>query len=339
MTRPKHSTEHTMQLTSSEVANLWGAYIGNTMSVCVLNYFHHHVQDEEIGDVLSCALNLSKKTVATIKHIFTHENYPIPRGFTDEDVNLDAPRLYTDTFILNYLHHTTRGGFSLYTVALPSIARSDVRDFMSEAIVSLTELYNKVADVSLSKGLFVRPPHIPQPTKVEFVESKHFLAGFFGEQRPLNVLEITHLFANIQTNAIGKALIMGFSQVAQDEDVRTYFIEGKQIANKQIETFSSTLRKEYLPAPMGWDHDVMSSTIPPFSDKLMMFHVSGLNAIGVFNYGAAISGSQRHDLHVEYGRLIAEIGVYAESGVKLMIKHRWLEQTPLSANREELAKV
>lgn len=339
MNRHKHTTEHNIKLTSAEVANLWGGYIGNTMSVCVLDYFSHHVEDEEIADVLNYALTLSKKHVATIKDIFNHEKYPIPFGFTEEDVDLHAPRLFSDTFILNYLHQTTRGGFSLYTIALPNIARSDVRDFMSEVIISLTDLYNRVADVSLSKGLYIRPPHIPQPTQAEFIESKQFLAGFFGEKRPLNALEITHLFANSQTNAIGKALIMGFSQVAQAEEIRKYFIEGKQIANKHKEAFNVILQKEDLPDPMGWDQEVMSSTVPPFSDKLMMFHVSGLNALGVFNYGAAISGSQRHDLHVAYGRLLAEIGVYAESGAKLMIKHRWLEQTPLAANRKELAKV
>jgi hypothetical protein len=38
-------TEHNIRLTSAEIANLWGAYIGNSMSVCVLQYFNYLVDD------------------------------------------------------------------------------------------------------------------------------------------------------------------------------------------------------------------------------------------------------------------------------------------------------
>lgn len=339
MKATEHLSQHNIRLTSAEIANLWGAYMGNSMTTCVLQYFHHHVEDNEIKEVLEYALSLAKKHVSTIAEIFNHERFPIPVGFTDDDVNVTAPRLYSDTFFLNYLHQTTKSGFSLYTIALPNIARSDVRDFFSECIVSLTELYNKVASVSLSKGIFIRPPYITVPHGVEFVQSEGFLAGFFGDVRPLNSLEITHLFSNIQSNALGKSLIIGFSQVTKSDDIREYFIRGKVIASRHLKVLSNTLQKEDIPAPMTWDHDVMDSKQSPFSDKLMLFHINGLNALGIFNYGAALSGSQRHDIHVEYGRLSAEIGLYAEAGVRLMIKNHWLEQTPLSPDRKELAEV
>jgi hypothetical protein len=339
MQHKKHVTNHNIRLTSAEIANLWGAYMGNSMSMCIFKYFNQLVEDREIKEVLEYALSLSKKHVSTITEIFNHEKFPIPVGFTDNDINLNAARLYSDTFFLNYLHQTTKSGFSLYTIALPNIARSDVRDFMSECIVSLTQLYNKIADVSLSKGVFIRPPYISVSHDVEFVESKGFLAGFLGQIRPLNALEITHLYSNTLTNALGKALIMGFSQVAESDEVKEYFNRGKDIASHHLEVFSGILRKEDIPAPMSWDHDVTDSKESPFSDKLMLFHVNGLNALGIFNYGAALSGSQRHDIHVEYGRLLGEIGLYAEAGAKLMIKNHWMEQTPLSPDRKELSKV
>lgn len=335
----EHETMHNIRLTAAEIANLWGAYMGNTMSVCVLRSFVQSVEDREIKDVLNYALSLSEKHVSTITDILNHEKFPLPVGFTEEDLNLNAPRLFSDIFYLNYLHQTTKSGFSLYATALPNIARSDVRDFMSECVVSLTELYNKIANVSLSKGVYTRPPYITVPHGTEFVQSNGFLAGFIGEQRPLNALEVTHLFSNVQTNVLGKALILGFSQVAQSNEIRQYFNRGKEIAAKHMEVFSSLLRQEDLPSPMSWDHDVMVSKVSPFSDKLMLFHINGLNALGVFNYGAALSGSQRHDLNVTYARLLTEIGLYAESGAKLMIKNHWLEQTPLTPDRNELTKV
>ncbi|HZG85357.1 DUF3231 family protein [Paenibacillus sp.] len=333
-----HYTQHNIRLTSAEIANLWGAYIGNTMSVCVLSYFLRHVEDLEIKALLEYALAFSKQVAAAVSDIFKAEDFSVPIGFSDQDVDLDAPRLFSDSFFLNYLHQTTKGGFSLYGVALPNIARSDVRELVSDSIVKLTELYNKVAEVSLSKGLFIRPPYITIPHKSEFVESEKFLAGFLGEIRPLNALEITHIFSNIQTNALGKALVMGFSQVARSDELREYFIRGREIATKQYEVFSNMLKRENLPSPMSWDHDVMDSQTPPFSDRLMLYHITGLNALGIYNYGAAISGSQRHDIHGVYARLVAEVGRYAEAGAKLMIKNRWLEQTPLSPDRNELTQ-
>lgn len=325
-----------LRLTSAEIANLWGAYMANSMSICFLKYFHKYVEDQEIKEATKSALQISEHNVSVITEIFNKDNFPIPYGFSDKDLNLDAPKLYSDTFVLNYLHQTTKSGYSMYGVALPNLARSDVRKFFSQCIVSLTDLYNKIADVSLAKGIFTRPPYVTYPQTAEFVESKGFLSGILNRERPLNTLEITHLFSNIQSNALGKALILGFSQVTESEKIRKYFIQGKEIATKHVEIFSSTLRKENLPAPMTWDQDVTESKIPPFSEKIMLFHVTGLNALGIYNYGSAISGCQRHDLHAQYLRLMAEIGQYGDEGAELTIENRWLEQTPLTPDRERL---
>ena len=59
----EHMSEHNIRLTSAEIANLWGAYMGNSMSVCVLQSFRQHVEDTEIKEVLDYALSLSKKHV------------------------------------------------------------------------------------------------------------------------------------------------------------------------------------------------------------------------------------------------------------------------------------
>ncbi len=331
-------TDHNVRLTSAEIANLWGAYMGNTMAICILGYFVHHVEDRQIKEVLEYALSLSEKHVKAISEIMKHEKFPIPAGFTEADVHLDAPRLYSDAFFLNYLHQTTKSGFSLYTIALPNIARSDVLDFMSESIVSLTELYNRVANVSLSKGLFIRPPFIDVPESVEFVQNKHFLAGFFGDKRAINALEITHIFANIQSNMMGKDLVTGFAQVAHSTEIRKYFSSGIELSTNHIQDFSSMLQKEDLPVSAIWDSGVTNSTTPPFSDKLMLFHVNGLNALSTFNYGAGLSGSQRHDIHILYGKLIAQVGVYGEAGARLMIDNKYMEQTPLAPDRDLLIK-
>lgn len=331
-------TEHNIRLTSSEISNLWMSFMNDSMAKCVLSYFLEKTEDSEIQPVLEYALSLSEKHIQTVKDIFEHEDYPIPIGFTNQDVDLTAPRIFSDALHLNYVYHMTKTGFIGYGMALALVARSDVRDFYSECITSTTELHNRAVNLLLSKGLYVRTPYLATPKSVDFVKDQSFLKGWFGERKPLLGIEITQLHHNLQTNAIGKAVVMGFSQVAKTADVSGYMVRGKGISTKHMEILGSLLTENDLPVPTTWDSDVMDSTIPPFSDKLMMFHVTQLITGGMGNYGTSMSASTRRDLTTHYQRFIVEVGQYSEDGANLMIKHGWMEQPPQSVDREEIAK-
>ncbi|WLR57170.1 DUF3231 family protein [Mesobacillus subterraneus] len=52
----------------------------------------------------------------------------------------------------------------------------------------------------------------------------------------------------------------------------------------------------------------------------------------------SVAASQRKDLAAIYARLNTEILIYAEDGANIMIDEGWLEQPPLSADRNDLAK-
>jgi len=330
-------TAHHIRLTSAEISQLWSGYMGDSMARQVLRYFWHKAEDAEVKAVLEYALHLTERHLQTLTELFVSESFPVPHGFTDDDANVDAKRLYSDIFFLHYLYNTAKQGLPLYGFALSASARSDVREYFSECIASTTELYNRVVETMLSKGVYIRAPYIPLPESVEYVHKESFLNGLFGDRRPLTSAEITHLHLNIQTNALGKSLISGFAQTARLDEVKAYFLRGKEIAHKQLEVFSSYLRDEELPAPTSWDADVTDSTDAPFSDKLMLFHISGLTAAGFFNYGAAVSTSMRRDLSAAYARLSAEIAAYAEDGVEMIIRHGWLEKIPGNIDRRVLA--
>ncbi|WP_240689006.1 DUF3231 family protein [Ammoniphilus sp. YIM 78166] len=330
-------TQHNISLTSTEIASLWTNYMQDSMAQWILSYFLKHVEDSEIQSVLDYALRLSKKHLKGISDILQHENFPLPQGFTEKDVNLEAPRLFSDTFYLVYLHNMGRIGLTAYSVALPTVARSDVRDHFTECLASSSELYNKTAKVMLDKGLYPRSPYIPVPEQIDFVKKQGFLTGWFGDRRPLSVVEISHIFVNIQTNAVGRALFTAFSQTAQSTPIRKHMERGGQLASKYIEVLGSLLSEENLPSPMTWDDQVLNSTTPPFSDKLMMFHTSIMCTSEIGNYGAAIGGSLRRDLISHYTRFLGEIGLFAEDTVNILIEHEWLEQIPLAADRHKLA--
>ncbi|PWK05389.1 DUF3231 family protein [Tumebacillus permanentifrigoris] len=337
--KDKKMTEHNIRLTSAEIGHLWSLYISDTMSVCTLGYFLKKLEDAEILPVLEYALHLSKQHLETVTEIFTHESFPIPIGFTDADVDLDAPRLFSDTFILNYLKNMSRIGLAANALALSMCARSDVRDFYVEALASTSELYTRSAKVQLSKGLYIRPPYISIPKQVSFIEHESFMSGLLGKKRPLTALEVASLWVNSETNTLGRSVATGFSQVAKSKNVRQYMVRARDISAKHVEVFHDLLNEEMLPAPQTWDSDVLDSTHAPFSDKLMMYHIAVLSQAGFGNYGIAASGAMRRDLGPMYARLIAEVATFADDGMELMIENRWVEEPPQAENRNALAGV
>ncbi|ARK32671.1 DUF3231 family protein [Halalkalibacter krulwichiae] len=322
-------SKHHAPLTSAEISSLWTSFIGDSMSICVLSYFYEKVEDPEIKNLLKFALKLSNEHVSVIDKIYQQEGLPTPKGFSNkEDVNVNAPRLFNDTLYLYYLKNMTKAGLTTYAIILPNMSRLDIREFFSSCLASSTELYNEVTDLLLKKGLEIRAPQIPYHKEITFVEKQSFLAGWLGEQRPLTGTEIMYLHANIQTNNIGQAIALGFAQVAQDQEVKAYMKRGSDIAKKHIELFSKQLLDHNLPAPMSSHFEVLPEKIPPFSDKLMMYHTGLMSSAGMGNYGISMSLSQRRDLVTNYARLVAEVGTYADDGLSLMIKHAWLERPP-----------
>ncbi|PYI56902.1 DUF3231 family protein [Paenibacillus flagellatus] len=325
------------KLTSAEQGKLWATYIGNTMSVCVLGHMLNHVEDQEIKQVLLNARHLSEQFVQTIKDIFEQEQFPIPKGFTKEDVNPGAPRLFEDEFYLHYLKYVGKAGISLYGIAVPLVTRADVRDFFTQAIDSTVKFLNQVNEVLIDKGLLTKPPYIPYPNRVDFVAKQSYLNGLFGDVRPLQALEITHLYDNLENNATSKAILIGFSQVARLEKARDFFLRGKEIVSKHYDALDKVLLQEDLSSFEIFDPLVTTSTVAPFSDKLMVFHKLDMFMVRVRAYANALSMSARRDIAAKYGRLLLDVGKYVEDGANLLIDQGWLEQPPQAIDREALA--
>ena len=329
--------EAAKKLTAAEVGKLWATYMGNTMSTCVLRYCLQNVEDVDIKNVLETALGLSEQFIQSIHDIFTQENHPIPMGFNENDVNLDASRLFEDEFYLHYLKYVGKAGISLYGTAVPLMTTPEVRNFFTNSLDSTVKLMNAVNDVLEAKGYLIKPPYIPEAKNIDFVKKQNYLNGFFGDVRPLQSLEITHLYDNVQNNAISKAVLIGFCQVAKRDEVRNYFLRGKDLASKHIEVFSEKLQKDDLPAHPLLDHLVTNATDSVFSDKLMMFHKLDMFAMKIRTYGNALSFCARHDLAVALGRCLLEVGNYTEDGANILIELGWLEQPPQAADRDALA--
>lgn len=327
-----------IKLTSSEIAALWGSYMNDTLAICTISYFLKDVKDPDIRSVLEYALEFAKKHIQFITVIFNKEKFPIPVGFTEHDVNLEAPRLFPDLFMLYYIQSMGAMGLNGYSVALPNSARKDIREFYSSCLSSSTELYNSSSDVMQAKGVFIRSPYIPYEAQAEFIEKNHFLAGWLGKQRPLTTIEMSYLFFNLYRNTMGAGLLTGFSQVANSKKVRLYMVRGAEIAKHHVAVFSNFFIEDNILVPMTSEMMPLTSTIAPFSDRLMMYHTVSLNTIGIGYYGTSLGASARKDVSAAYIRLLVEVGEFSEDGANLMIDNGWLEKPPSAPDRRDLAK-
>ena len=308
-------------------------YVNDSMSKCVLSYYLKNAQDKEIRSIIEFALSLAESHIEKIKVFLKKENYPIPIAFSKDDVNLAAPPLFSDTFMLVYIHIMSIHGLTGYAGAVSTSIRLDQVSYFIKCNTDTMELYKRIIDLMLEKGILIRPPHINAPDKVDFIKKQSFLTGWFGDRRPLNAIEVSGIFFNMQKNVIKIVLEIGFSQVAESKEIRDYIKRGEQICDKHFDTFSSILSESNLPSPPKFDSEVSSSTVSPFSDKLLLFHIVTLISTASGYYGAAFSLSQRRDLAAKYSLLIGDISKYAEDGVNIMIDRGWMEQPPTFDDR------
>lgn len=148
-----------LKMTSVEISKLWATYMGNSMSIQILEYFLKHVEDQEIRDIVNQALEICKEIITSITNIFNEENFPVPNGFTEGDVNKNAPRLFHDEFYLHYLKYTSKAGMSLYSLAIPLMTRSDIRELFIHILTKTIGLITNVINAMLDKGFLIKPYH------------------------------------------------------------------------------------------------------------------------------------------------------------------------------------
>lgn len=327
--------ERLSNFTSGELSYLWVAYEYETMASCGMKSFLLYVEDEPTKELLKETITISTERIEQVKEFFTAEKCPIPLGFTEDDINVNAPRLFSDVLYIEFMLQLTKLELPHYSLAFVEVTKPYLQRFYEKAIKDSMNLEMKMKKLAMDKGIYIPTPRIPTPKQVE----DNFLAGWFGEKRPLLGMEIAHLVFNAKRNGIGQAVITGFSQVAQSKEVRKFFERRREIAGKTVDIFSSILHDHYLPtSSMIWTSEVTDSTEAPFSDKLMMKMITTLISSGMSSYGLAMSMSARRDLGAKYARLLTEVAQYADDGAEIIIKNGWMEQPPIAANRKDLAK-
>ncbi|MDF2890095.1 MAG: hypothetical protein K0R80_462 [Clostridia bacterium] len=133
--------EHNISLTTPEISSLWKTYIQQTATLCVVNHFIQHVQDSEIKPLLEEQASFLKNFIEKAKTIFNEENFPIPKGFTEEDQNLSAPALLTDLYGLSFIYRLNQMNLSDYATIITKVARQDIVAYFYDCMELTAKLY------------------------------------------------------------------------------------------------------------------------------------------------------------------------------------------------------
>jgi hypothetical protein len=276
--------------------------------------------------------------VELIKGVFESEGAVIPRGFTNEDVNLDSPNLFDNGFDIMFLRILKEVSMGMYTINLNMAYRVDVMTIYEGLNTITIKCYKLATLYLLKKGILSFPPNVTMPKTTEFIESKNYMRGFkpFSEKRALNAIEAGFLHHGIEANSIGMQLITGFAQCAKNKEVRQYFEKGKELAKKQIKTFQALLLENDIQFSASSGSTVTTSTVAPFSDRLMMFCIDLLNGYSIVGSSFGTFFNLRNDLSLKIALLAKDIYFYGQEGLEIMFKNGWYEEPPQTEDRNQL---
>lgn len=325
-------------LTSSELATLWVVYQKKSMMVCVINYFLLKEEDEENKQLLKNFVDTESGYVKEIADIFREEGGVPPVGFGEGDINQDAPPLYDGFYDVMYLRLMMKIAMGLHALHLSMTYRGDIISLYRKYLQTAEDVYGKTTNILLQKGILARSPLTTMPQKVEFVKDMDYLTGMnpLKKKRSLNTLEVAYLFSAIESNTIGRQMITGYAQVADNKEVAKYFLKGKELTKKIITDLNNLLLASDVMAPISSTGHVTDSKVSPFSDKLMMYNIALITSFSLGSGALGSSFSLRGDLPVTMALLGQDIYNFSKEGGKLMATHGWMEEPPQMEDRNNL---
>jgi hypothetical protein len=315
-------------LTSAELGYLWTTYMMNNASKYAYMHSLENVLDLNIREVVQEALELTISNINEIKNIYTTVKHPIPQGFSDEDFDLKANKLFSDVLILHFLKIDLMQAIGNYGLALGLCTRSDVKKFFTNNATKSIELCNKVDEILLNKGIFVKTPIVSIPQNIEFAHKQNYLGSILGHKRPLTTLEITQLFNCSLTASIAEAQCLGIAQNIRDHRLRDFYKKIINLLNEHRESMNNVLTKDNIDTPTIFNNQVLNTTTPPFADKLSAFITIATITIILDTYSKAITGILRKDAGVLLVKLYGEITLALKDCMDILLDKGWVEEMP-----------
>ncbi|MDF2840871.1 MAG: hypothetical protein K0Q99_1643 [Clostridia bacterium] len=326
--------ESSIGLTSTEISNIWSAYMKNNMELRFFEYFIETTEDSEVRIVVESMLKHAQYAINELKSIFLKENIVIPLGFTKEDVKVNTPKVFSDIFTLFFCQDLSMLSMSTYPSAFSDCTRKDIRDYFQMNIDFSMKIQNEIVDLMLKKGVYLRPPQVDIENEVDLIDEKKYLRGLFGEIRPINMAEIANLSRIVHRAQFSKMVFVAFSKLAESKELTQHFSKGRDEIQKVLDSLREALEKENIPISASGDYKTIDVEVSPFSDKLMLFFVNA--CLGLFCFTMlcqAVTSSFRSDITAKVAIIMKDMKQYYGDSIKLSINEGWLEKPPQSKDR------
>ena len=334
------TTEAKIQLTSTDLGTLWMAYQSTCSTLIIFKVLMDKTINKKAQNILTTYIADVQIVKDKILNLYNNEKVAIPIGFDEKHIVKEDAPLFDDIFNIMFLRQIMKINFGHSALFAAMSYMNEVKEIIRLNYDIADKYYTLTTNFLSEKGVLSKPPYVSMPKKVELVEDKNYMSGFnlFSEKRALNTVEVGYITEAIQSNIVGMQMMTAFAQAGKEVEVKKHFIEGKELSKKIITDLSDLLLQSDIQPPSTWAGKATNSTIPPFTDKLMMFITSLLSSAGIGYTAMGTSFSMRSDLHLKFAAIAKGIFDFSVAGGKIMIKHRWMEEPPQMEDRNQLTK-
>lgn len=106
----------TNPISAPEVGSLWLTYIEKTLIMRMLEYFIEKSDDQQARNIMGSLWQELNYFVLQMEELFRDQKMVIPIGFSKEDVNLEAPKLYDNGFDIMAVRILKEVSMGMYTI-------------------------------------------------------------------------------------------------------------------------------------------------------------------------------------------------------------------------------
>ncbi|WP_429339319.1 DUF3231 family protein [Ornithinibacillus bavariensis] len=305
-------------------------YHKKTMILRILEYFIEKADDEEAKNLMSGLWEQLHPKIIEMESMFINEGAVPPKGFTKVDVNLEAPKLWENGFDIMFSRILKEISTGMYALHLTISYREDIIKLYKQLTEITENYYDKFTQYLLGKSILSRPNYVNMPSSIDFISDKQYMKGstILGQKRLLNTIEFGVLYRGFESNITGMQLMKGFAQCAKDKDVQKYFSKGLELSKEIILENEGILIESNIQPPSTPGGTVTSSTIAPFSDRLMLFCNYLLGSFSLGGQGFSATFLWRNDLITKIGVQAKDIFEYTREGAALLMSKGWIEEPP-----------
>lgn len=318
------------KMSSTELGSLWLTHQKKTMILRILEYFIEKSDDQKAKNLMFNLHEGLNSMVMELRSILEKEGAALPIGFTKEDVNLNAPKLYENGFDIMFCRVLKEMSTGMYVLHTTLSYREDIVTFYKRLTDLTQTYYNLFTQYLLENDFLPHPTYVTMPISGDYITDQKYIKGtnLFGHKRTLNTIEFGLLYHSIETNITGMKLMKGFAQCAKDEEVKKYFTKGQELSKEILKETMPILLQDNIQPPATSGGTLTSSTESPFSERLMMFCTYLLCGFSLGGQGFSAAFALRRDIMAKTVIFAKDVYEYAVEGATLMMSKGWFEEPP-----------